>query len=83
LKTRGYYSWKKREPSQHSREDAHLSAAIQQSFVEFRQVYGSPRLHAVLKSRGIACSRKRVARLMRASGLVSTHEETAETDHPE
>ena len=65
----GYYAWKKREPSQHSREDAHLSAAIQQSFVEFRQVYGSPRLHAVLKSRGIACSRKRVARLMQQLGL--------------
>lgn len=34
-----------------------------------RQVYGSPRIQAVLKARGMACSRKRVARLMRQLGL--------------
>src|SRR5712691_8767509 len=34
-----------------------------------RQVYGSPRIHAVLKSRGIHCSRKRVVRLMQQLGL--------------
>jgi len=65
----GYYAWKKREPSQHCREDARLSAAIQQIFLEHRQVYGSPRIHAVLKARGIPCSRKRVVRLMQQLGL--------------
>ena len=30
-----------------------LSADIQQIFLEHRQVYGSPRIHAVLKARGI------------------------------
>ena len=34
-----------------------------------RQVYGSPRIHAVLKARGIDCSRKRVVRLMHQLGL--------------
>ncbi len=65
----GYYAWKSREPSQHCREDARLSADIQHIFVEHRQVYGSPRIHAVLKARGIACSRKRVVRLMQQLGL--------------
>ena len=65
----GYYAWKGREPSQHCREDARLSADIQQMFVEHRQVYGSPRLHALLKARGIHCSRKRVVRLMQQLGL--------------
>jgi putative transposase len=65
----GYYAWKSREPSQHCREDARLCAAIQQIFLEHRQVYGSPRIHAVLKARGIQCSRKRVARLMQTLGL--------------
>jgi transposase InsO family protein len=65
----GYYAWKSREPSQPCREDAHLSAEIQQIFLEHRQVYGSPRVHAVLKARGISCSRKRVARLMPQLGL--------------
>ena len=65
----GYYAWKSREPSQHCREDARLSADIQQIFLEHRQVYGSPRIHAVLKARGIACGRKRVVRLMQHLGL--------------
>jgi putative transposase len=65
----GYYAWKNREPSQHCREDARLSADIQQIFLDHRQVYGSPRIHAVLKTHGMHCSRKRVVRLMQQLGL--------------
>ena len=65
----GYYAWKHREVSQHCREDARLSAEIQQIFLEHRQVYGSPRIHAVLQARGNHCARKRVARLMQQLGL--------------
>jgi len=65
----GYYGWRNREASQHSREDARLSAEIQQIFLDHRHVYGSPRIHAVLKARGFHCSRKRVVRLMQALGL--------------
>jgi putative transposase len=65
----GYYAWKSREPSQHCREDARLCADIQQIFLEHAAVYGSPRIHAVLKARGIQCSRKRVVRLMQQLGL--------------
>jgi putative transposase len=65
----GYYAWKSREPSQHCREDARLCADIQQIDLSHRQVYGSPRIHAVLKARGIQCSRKRVVRLMQQLGL--------------
>jgi transposase InsO family protein len=31
--------------------------------------FGSPRIHAVLKTRGMHCSRKRVVRLMQQLGL--------------
>ena len=65
----GYSAWKNREVSQHCREDARLSAEIQQIFLEHRQVYGSPRIHAVLQARGSHCSRKRVVRLMQQLGL--------------
>lgn len=65
----GYYAWKQRETSKHCREDAQLSAEIQQIFVEHREVYGSPRILAVLQERGWSTSRKRVARLMRQLGL--------------
>ncbi len=65
----GYYAWNNREPSQHCREDARLAAAIQQIFLDHRQVYGSPRIHAMLQARGIHCGRKRVVRLMQQLGL--------------
>jgi putative transposase len=65
----GYYAWRDRPVSQHCREDAQLAAEIQQIFLEHRQVYGSPRIHAVLKARGMPCSRKRVVRLMQQLGL--------------
>jgi putative transposase len=69
----GYYAWRDRPVSRHCREDAQLAAEIQQIFLEHRQVYGSPRIHAVLKKQGIACSRKRVVRLMQQLGLSAQH----------
>ena len=80
----GYYAWKRREPSQHCREDARLSAEIQQVFLEHRQVYGSPRIHALLKTRGVHCTRKRVVRLMQQLGLsaqVKKRRKPATTSH--
>jgi len=65
----GYYTWRSRPVSHQCREDAKLSALIQHIFLDHRQVYGSPRIHAVLKARGIHCSRKRVVRLMQQLGL--------------
>ena len=65
----GYYGWRSRKVSQHCREDARLAAEIQQIFLEHRRVYGSPRIHAVLKARGMPCSRKRVVRLMHQLGI--------------
>jgi putative transposase len=65
----GYYAWKNRKVSQHCREDAQLAAQIQQIFLDHRQVYGSPRIHAALRARGVHCSRKRVVRLMQQLGL--------------
>ena len=38
-----------------------------------RKTYGSPRIHAELTASGHACSRYRVARLMRQHGIVSKH----------
>jgi putative transposase len=65
----GYYAWCHRKPSQHSREDAKLAENIQAVYDSNRQVYGSPRIHAELHAQGMACGRKRVARLMRELGL--------------
>jgi putative transposase len=69
----GFYAWRKREPSQHCREDAKLAEQINVTFQANRGVYGSPRVHADLHARGIACARKRVARLMGELGLSAQH----------
>jgi putative transposase len=55
--------------SEHQKEDDRLADRIQTVFHANRQVYGSPRLHAELQAQGIRCSRKRIARLMKARGL--------------
>jgi len=45
-------------------------ALIDRIYWESEGRYGSPRVHKVLETKGIAVSRKRVARLMRTAGLV-------------
>jgi len=65
----GYYAWRSRPPSKRSREDATLTKKIREIYGRSRQTYGYPRVHAELRSLGVRCGRRRVARLMRAAGL--------------
>lgn len=65
----GYYAWKQRQASEHKQQDAVLSVRVQSVFEASLGTYGSPRIHAALQQAGIAISCKRVARLMRESGL--------------
>ena len=65
----GYFRWRQRPQSRHSNEDRTLTTRIQAIHAESRKTYGSPRIHRALLSQGTACSRKRVERLMRASGI--------------
>src|SRR5260370_25915965 len=65
----GYSAWRKRAPSEHSRQDGQLVEKVKAAFQANRCVYGSPRVHAELHAQGIPCARKRVARLMREQGL--------------
>ena len=67
----GYYNWRQRPMSQHTQADAELAEQIQAAYHAHRRLYGSPRLHVELHEQGISCSRKRVARLMRAMGLAA------------
>jgi putative transposase len=65
----GYYDWKGRPPSKRTRENDALTEKIREIHGRSRQTYGSPRVHAELRTLGSCCSRKRVARLMRQAGL--------------
>jgi putative transposase len=65
----GYYAWRQRTASPHTRADERLLVEIRAIHAASRQTYGSPRIHADLHKQGIRCSRNRVARLMRQSGI--------------
>jgi putative transposase len=69
----GYYAWRNRGPSVHAQQDQVLTAHIQAFHQQSRATYGAPRIHADLRDTGMRCGRKRVARLMRAAGLVGCH----------
>jgi len=65
----GYYAWHGGDESARTRADRKLVFEMQLIHREFRQVYGSPRMHRELCARGSACGVNRVARLMREHGL--------------
>jgi putative transposase len=69
VSTSGYYGWRDREPSTRSGENAALTEKIREIQRYSRGIYGSPRVHAELRSIGTRCSKKRVARLMREAGV--------------
>lgn len=65
----GYYTWRSRPESRRVREDRRLRVEIRAIYRENRGRYGCPRIHAELRDRGLRCSRKRVARLLREERL--------------
>ncbi len=65
----GYFAWRHRPASRHEDEDRALTTRIQRIHERSRKTYGSPRIHQELRSQGTPISRKRVERLMRASGI--------------
>lgn len=71
----GYYGWRARQAAGRSTgraaADAALTADIREVHRASRRTYGSPRVHAELRSKGQHVARKRVARLMQAHGLVA------------
>jgi putative transposase len=69
VSTSGYYAWRDRAPSQRALANAVLTERIRQVHAESHHTYGMPRVRAELIDQGLAVSRKRVARLMRANAI--------------
>ena len=65
----GFYSWRDRPLSAQAKSDAALSEKIVRIHRDSRETYGAPRIHFELRTLGMRCGRKRVARLMREAGL--------------
>jgi putative transposase len=66
----GYHAWRRRAPSPRARRDGELAALIRASHAGSDATYGAPRVREDLAGAGHRVGRKRVARLMRAEGLV-------------
>ncbi|HEU4896971.1 MAG TPA: IS3 family transposase [Actinomycetota bacterium] len=64
-----YYAHRANTPSARQRTDEQLTEHIRQAHQASKGRYGAPRIHAELRRRGHRHGRKRVARLMRATGL--------------
>jgi len=69
----GYYTWARRGASARAQAETALLEQIAAAHTRSRRTYGAPRIHAELRAQGVRCARKRVARLMRAAGLVGGH----------
>ena len=69
VSTSGYYAWRRRPASARAQADADLTARAKEIHTRSRGTYGTPRVHAELAAAGVAVSRKRVARVMRAAGI--------------
>ena len=69
VSTSGYYAWQRRPPSHRTQANRALSQEIAKIHKQSRGIYGARRVQAQLRADGTAVSRRRVARLMRASGL--------------
>uniref|UniRef100_A0AAU2W4B9 IS3 family transposase n=1 Tax=Streptomyces sp. NBC_00008 TaxID=2903610 RepID=A0AAU2W4B9_9ACTN len=66
-----YYRWRRaeKEPCERVRKDVELTDRIREIHTDSGGIYGSPRVHAVLKREGVHVGRKRVERLMREADL--------------
>ncbi len=67
----GFYASQQRPESAHAARDRQLRVLIRASHEGSRRAYGSPRVLEDLREHGFPISRKRVARLMQAEGLVA------------
>ena len=65
----GFHAWLRRWPSRRWVSDVRLLELIHEIHRESRGSYGSPRIHAELRARGIRVGRRRVERLMRRHSL--------------
>lgn len=67
----GYYSWKDRPESSRAKANNILTENIKRVFSDSKNRYGYRKVYMQLKQEGIACSKNRVASLMKKNYLAS------------
>ncbi|MBU2864689.1 IS3 family transposase [Reinekea forsetii] len=66
----GYYKWKHRPESPRAARARTLSIKIEQLYYQHETNYGSPRIYAALRAKGLIVNLKPVERIMREMGLL-------------
>jgi transposase InsO family protein len=69
VRASGYFAWKNRSASALQHEDLVLLAHVRSAFRRSHETYGSPCMTHELREQGLVPGWRRVARLMRESGL--------------
>jgi transposase InsO family protein len=67
----GYYGWRKQPQGKRRNENDKLLLSIKESYRKNRGNYGSPRITDELRDQGFCCGKNRVARIMKANGIVA------------
>jgi transposase InsO family protein len=67
----GFYAWARRPPSARAKRRAELAGQVRAVHAESRGTYGSPRVAAELKARGVAACENTVAKVMREQRIRS------------
>ncbi len=67
----GYYKSLSNKESKYMKRTRELTIKIRSIYKKSRCIYGSPRIHAVLKKQDEKCSRKRVAKIMKLNHIQS------------
>ena len=82
----GYYAWSRRPEPARAKTDTQLKAQIAAAHRKSRGTYGSPRVHAELRGKGVRVGKKRVERLMREEGIKARRKRrfrcTTDSKHP-
>lgn len=69
VSTSGYYSWKKRTPSNQEIRKKDIKIKIIEIYHESHQIYGAPKIASILQSRGYIITEKTVGNYMREEGI--------------
>jgi putative transposase len=69
VSTQGFYAWRSRPTSEQQRRRDALIAEIRAAHAEVKERYGSPRITAELRAKGVDCCVNTVAKLMRDNDI--------------
>lgn len=69
ISTSGYHSWISRKPSEREKRKVILKQKITEVYNESKQIYGAPKITAILKAQGCTVAEKTVGNYMREEGI--------------